>query len=80
MSIVLTLKLIIVTFLLVIFIGGRRQSGTSYIRWGRKTCTSGNKRAQLVYKGTVVYCVYWYGANIHKQLYFTFIPSIVPVT
>ena len=46
---------------------GKVQTGTSYIRWGRKIC-EGN--ASLVYTGN--------NNNIHKQQYHTFISFIVP--
>lgn len=35
-------------------INDEEQRGTSYIRWGRKTCQS---NATLVYQGAVIHCI-----------------------
>jgi len=34
-------------------VNGKKTKGTSYIRWGRKTC--GGNATSLVYKGNVLY-------------------------
>ena len=52
----LSFKFMMTNYKLICVIDAKdeEQRGTSYIRWGRKTCEN---NSTLVYKGTSIYCI-----------------------